>query len=123
MARGDERFLAERDQGPARRYARDYVDARRNLGEYFMIVALLAVLTGLSGIGVLTVFSSVFLYLLVIAVAIDSFLLRRRLIRLATEKFGAEKAAGVGTYGMMRALQLRRTRMPRPQVARGHYPS
>jgi len=123
LARGDERFLPARDQGAARRYARDYVDARRNLGEYFMIVALLAVLTGLSGIGLLTVFSSIFLYLLVLTVAVDSFLLRRRLNRLVTEKFGAEKASGVGTYGMMRALQLRRTRLPRPQVARGQYPS
>ena len=123
MVTGDDRFLPARDRGPARQFARDYVDARRNLGEYFMILAVVAILTGLSGIPAVTYLSSILIWALVVAVAADSFLLRRRLNRLATQKFGAEKASGVGTYGMLRALQLRRTRMPRPQVTRGQYPS
>jgi hypothetical protein len=42
--------------------------------------------------------------------------------RLTVAKFG-DKAAGAANYGTMRALQIRRTRLPRPQVSRGQYPT
>ena len=61
------------------------------------------------------------LYGAMAAVIIDSVLLRRRLKRETEQRFG-DKAAGAAGYGMMRALQYRRFRMPRPQVARGQYP-
>ncbi len=114
---GDERALPARDRGPARRFARDYVDRRRNAGEYFLYVALIAVV--LSFLRPTALIAMAVLYGMVIAVALDSFLLRRRVQRLATEKFGETAAAGTGTYAMMRALQLRRGRLPRPQVQRG----
>jgi Flp pilus assembly protein TadB len=119
---GDERHLPERDKGPARKFARDYVDARRGIGEYFLIFAV--VVLGLSVIPsrIVNVASIVLLYAVVLAVAVDSFLLRRRVGRLTVAKYG-DKAAGVGTYAMMRSLQLRRTRLPRPQVQRGQFPS
>ena len=44
-------------------------------------------------------------------------------VRLVTERHGPKEAAGVGTYGMMRALQFRRSRLPRPQVTRGQFPT
>jgi len=62
------------------------------------------------------------LYGMLLGVVVDSFLLRRKLISSTRQRFG-DKAAGVGFYGIMRALQLRRLRMPRPQVARGAFPS
>src|SRR5947208_3164032 len=37
---GDERHLPPRDAGPAKRLARDYVDARFTLGQIFFIVVL-----------------------------------------------------------------------------------
>jgi hypothetical protein len=120
-ASGDERFLAARDKGPARRYVRDYVDARRNLGEYFLPVALAALVLGLLPIPVARVLSLLLLYIMVILIAGDSFLLRRRVQRLADEKFG-DKATGAGTYGLMRSIQMRRSRMPKPQVQRGQFP-
>lgn len=114
---GDERHLPARDKGPAKRFARDYVDSRRNAGEYFLMVALLAVMTSLIRNPLATLVSMLVLYGTVLIVAVDSFVLRRRVQRLAAEKFGAD-AAGVGTYAMMRALQFRRGRLPRPQVQR-----
>jgi hypothetical protein len=119
---GDERHLPARDKGPARRFVRDHVDARRNAGEIFIPVALVILLASLVPVAVVVTGSLVALYTLVLAVVVDSILLRRRLTRLTVERFG-DKAAGAGTYGMMRALQIRRTRLPRPQVKRGQYPA
>src|SRR5699024_6116661 len=43
MVTGDDAHLPARDKGPVRRYIRDYVDARWNLGE-FMLPVMLVVL-------------------------------------------------------------------------------
>jgi hypothetical protein len=122
LASGDERYLPARDKGPARRFARDYVDARRNIGEYFLPVALVSVVVGVLNQPAARWISLLVLYVMVIAIAVDSFLLRRRVQRLADGRFG-DKAAGTGTYALMRALQFRRGRMPKPQVERGQFPA
>lgn len=123
MANGDERALPARDKGPVRRFVRDYVDARRNLGELFLPIALVSILIGFLGIPAAQVVSLLVLYAMVIAIAVDSFLLQRRIKRVTQAKFGDKGTAGVGMYGLMRALQLRRARMPKPQVQRGQFPS
>jgi Flp pilus assembly protein TadB len=116
---GDEAHLPARDKGPARRWARDYVDARRNVGEMFLPVAL--VVLGMSMVPRLQIPSMVLLYAALLAMIIDSFVLRRTLKRRTEERFG-DRAAGAAGYGMMRAMQMRRWRMPRPQVGRGEFP-
>jgi hypothetical protein len=114
---GDERYLPARDRGPARRYARDVVDSRRNVGEYFLFFALIAVvLSFLRPTALISIFVLYGVMLLVIA---DSVLLYRKVQRGATAKFGAAEAKGTGRYAVMRAVQLRRARLPRPQVERG----
>ncbi|MDQ1294781.1 MAG: hypothetical protein QG608_2666 [Actinomycetota bacterium] len=119
---GDEAHLPPRDQGPARRFARHYVDARRNLGEYFMPFALIVLFLSLIRIPMLQLAGLLLLYGTGLAVAIDCYRLRRRVNRLAAERFGERQAKGAGTYAMSRALQLRRSRLPRPQVERGEFP-
>ena len=123
MLAGDERYLNARDRGPVRRWVRDYVDARRNLIEYFLPVTLLLVVMSISRLPLLVVGSTVLLYAGVLVAGADVFLMRRKVVRLATEKFGADKAAGVGGYAMMRAMQMRRTRIPKPVVRRGEFPA
>lgn len=126
MAEGDERYLPMRDKGPARRFARDYIDSRRNLGEYFLPVAVVSLVLGMMNLPAVRIFSLILLYGFVLVVAIDSFLLRRRLQKQVDAKFAHRNVpgtAGAGTYGMMRSLQFRRGRMPKPAVARGEYPS
>ncbi|GAB6897848.1 DUF3043 domain-containing protein [Kineosporia succinea] len=126
MNRGDERFLPARDKGPARRYVRDYIDARRNIGEYFLPVALISLVMGMVNVPALRLVSLVVLYGFVLVVAVDSYLLRKRIQKKVDAKFEGRSgsgAAGAGTYGMMRALQFRRGRMPRPLVNRGEFPS
>ncbi|MFN8076250.1 MAG: DUF3043 domain-containing protein [Kineosporiaceae bacterium] len=123
LASGDERHLPDRDRGPARRWARDYVDARLNPGELFLPGALLFLLLGVVGRGTESVLlqfgGTLVFYGMFLMVIVDSVLLRRRVTKLATEKFGAEAGRGTGTYAMTRALQFRMTRLPKPQVKRG----
>jgi hypothetical protein len=123
MMAGDERYLNERDKGPVRRFVRDYVDARRNLVEYLMPVLLVSVVLSVSRVPVLQIASTVLLYTLVLVAVLDVLWLRRKVTRLATAKFGAAKVSGVGGYAMMRAMQMRFSRIPKPTVRRGQYPS
>ena len=113
---GDEKHLPLRDRGPAKRYARDVVDARRNVGEYFLYFALVAVV--LSFLRPTALISIVVLYAVMLAVIVDSVFLYRRVKRGATEKFGEAEAKGSGRYAVMRAVQIRRARLPKPQVER-----
>jgi DUF3043 family protein len=122
LAAGDERALPSRDRGPVRKYVRDYVDARRNLGEYFLPIALVSIMIGFVNAPQARLVSQLALYLMILLIIGDSVLLHRRIKRLTAAKFGDKGTAGASTYGLMRALQLRRARMPKVQVARGQYP-
>lgn len=121
---GDEAYLPARDKGPVRRYIRDYVDARRNVAEYLLPVMLIVL--ALSIVQNQTVFTvSVLLtWGTVGVVALDTALMWRRLKRGLVEKFGADQLPrGSWGYATLRAFQMRRQRMPKPQVGRGEYPS
>ncbi|WP_104165103.1 DUF3043 domain-containing protein [Arthrobacter sp. SX1312] len=118
----DERYLPLRDKGPNRRYIRQFVDARVNIGEFLMIAALVFVI--LSFFQSLAVQSAVLMafWVLIVAVIVDCVLLRRKLKKKLTEKFGSPNQGDLW-YGVTRALQLRRLRLPKPQVRRGQYPA
>lgn len=124
MLTGDETNMPARDRGKVRRYVRDYVDARWNLGEFFLpfsLVMVFAILvTGNDPVGALVTLA--ILYLVVLITVVDGFILSRLLNRRVREKFG-EVPRGVRMYGVVRAFQIRRSRLPRPQVKRGQYPS
>ena len=124
MLTGDEAHLPARDKGPERRFIRDYVDARWNVGE-FMLPVMLVVLA-LSFVrqswALLIVFVAVYGVLLVAVV--DAVLMWRKVKKRLVAKFGADHLPrGAAMYAVMRAFQMRRSRMPKPQVARGQYPS
>lgn len=119
---GDEKNLPVRDRGPAKRWVRDYVDARRSMGEYFLPVALVILVLSLIRNPVVALASVVLLYGMVLLVAVDCWLTYRKL-KVEVEKRFGDQGLGAARYGMMRMLQLRRARLPRPQVARGQYPA
>lgn len=126
MKSGDERYLPVRDKGPERRWIRDYVDARRNVGEYFLPVSLLGIVGILFASRNVYVYLGVLvlLYLGVIVSVVDAFLLARKLKRGLEAKFGAARIPrGYRMYGVARAFQLRRLRLPKPMVNRGQFPS
>jgi hypothetical protein len=119
---GEERYLPFRDKGISRRFIRDYVDARWNLGEFMMLAALVFVV--LSFIQDLTVQAVIMMafWVLIVAVVLDCLILRRSLRRRLSEKFGNPNPGDLW-YGVSRALQLRRLRLPKPQTRRGEYPA
>ena len=123
MVTGDESKMPPRDKGPIKRYIRDYVDARFSLGEALLPMMLLALL--LSFIKEVWALTTVFLLvygLLFMSIA-DVFFMWRKIKAGVAAKFGADAMpAGAMMYAVMRAYQIRRSRLPRPMIKRGEYP-
>jgi hypothetical protein len=120
MMAGDEAYLLPRDQGPVRRYARDIVDARRNLLGLFMPAALLLIFVML-GIPQVQLFVSPAMLVLMAIMAIDGILLARKVGNKVDIKFpdNTESRWKLGLYAAGRASQIRRMRAPKPMVNRG----
>ena len=120
---GDERFMAARDQGPQKRFARDFVDRRFMVGEFLMfaVFAFLILSLSLSKFPLVTVYVTFALWILVGLVAIDSFIMTRMLKKALVARFGSVER-GVMYYAVMRGMQFRKMRLPKPQVRRGEAP-
>ena len=122
MVTGDEKHLPPRDKGPVRRFVRDSVDVRFNLGEWLLPLML--------GVLVLSLFAAPWatyaflgVYLLIFVAILDAVLLWRRTKKKILERFGADtETRGLAMYTVMRCFQIRRTRMPKPMVERGGAP-
>jgi Protein of unknown function (DUF3043) len=124
MVTGDDTHLPARDKGPVRRHIRDYVDARWNLGEFLLPVMIVVLAISFMRVPWAFAVVSIGVYGLLVAAAIDSFLMWRRLRTRLVAKFGADHVGrGLGMYAAMRGFQMRRMRMPRPLVKRGAYPA
>ena len=132
LVSGDEKHLPARDAGPEKRFVRDVVDGRWNIGEFYLILALVAVgltlLPGLLGRSMeesaqVQVIATLVLWGTVVVCATDAFLLSRLLRRRLVERFGDDVVTkGKVSYGILRAFQIRRLRLPKPQVNRGQPP-
>jgi hypothetical protein len=124
---GDERYLPAKDRGPVRRYIRDHIDARRNLGEYFLPIAMVLLVLQLTLAQVnasLAVLALLLLYVFVIAMMVDVLFMWRTLKKKLVAKFGADAIPrGTTMYGVLRVFQLRRSRLPKAQVKHGQYPA
>jgi hypothetical protein len=121
MMSGEDRYLLPRDQGPVRRFVRDLVDARRNLLGVFMPSALGLTFFMLSVPPWLKFFTSPVMMVLIVIMLVDAIILCFKVRRRVKEKFpdSTENRWKLGIYAAGRAIQLRRTRVPRPQVERG----
>ncbi len=121
MMTGDEKYLPVRDKGPRRRFIRDTVDARWNIGEFMLPIMLIVLLLSFVRTNWALLLVFVLVYGLILVAIGDALLMWRRTRRRIEDKFGgAEK--GDAWYAIMRAFQMRRTRMPKPQVDRGQHP-
>lgn len=123
MLSGDEKHLPTRDRGPVRRYIRDYVDARWNLGEWLLPIMLVTLIVSYVRPTQTTLALSMMLYLIILFAIGDSMLTWRKMKKQLSEKYSPAELQGGGFYTFMRTFQLRRWRMPRAQVARGQFPT
>jgi len=124
MVTGDDAHLPARDKGPERRYIRNYIDARWSVGEIMLPVMLVVLLLSLVKTTWALTAVFVLVYGLVIVAIIDALLMWRRIKARLVTKFGAGKVpTGGAMYAIMRSFQIRPTRMPKPQVKRGDFPS
>lgn len=119
MMSGEERYLPERDKGPERRFLRDSVDARRTFGEFLLPTMLIVLALTFIPQDWARVASMVGAYGLIILTVLNSWMLWRSTKRAFTEAFGKAPAKGMGTYVVMRSLQMRGSRVPRPAVRPG----
>jgi hypothetical protein len=120
MKRGEEWALPRKDQGPVRGLARDYVDSRRTLSEYYLygvVVLLFALFIPAFHKNSLIVD---YIVLAILAVLLtEAFFIGRKVTRLAEQRYPGQSTRGIRFYAAMRGTQMRRLRMPAPRVKRG----
>ncbi len=122
LAGGDERYLPARDKGPVRKFARDFVDSRINVAEFFLPMAVVILVLSMVHVGALQSIGLLLWLLAIVLIIIDSVITSMRLRKQLAKRFPGEPARGAVAYALMRTLQMRRLRMPKPQVARGERP-
>lgn len=129
MQKGDINHMPKAERLPWRIYIRDYVDARFNLGEFFIPVAFVILIGSIFVTyqwPALALPLMVLMYVYLFAVIIDVVIMWRKLKKKLIEKFGEQSVAkGMrsGSYAWSRAIQMRRWRLPKPRyLKRGHWP-
>lgn len=120
---GDPAYFPRRDAGPVKAQVRDYIDRRRTVGEFFVPFAFVVLLLGLVNnptvqTAVVYVWTSVLL-LVVLDTILVGILLGRSLRKDFPDK---SERKGAVSYGVLRALQMRRFRIPPPRIKAGGKP-
>jgi hypothetical protein len=119
MMAGDESALLPRDRGPVKRAVRDYVDGRFNAGELFLPGAILILVLGFIRNIEVQRFSFLLWFALMLVIVIDLIVLVFGLRKHLLAKFEPAQTKGTNFYAIMRALQIRRLRVPKTTARPG----
>jgi hypothetical protein len=119
---GGERDLPARDQGPVRRFARDYIDSRFTVAEWFLPTAVLIMVLSVIPNPTVQLLSFDLWIVIIVGILVDSVRHGVGLRKQLREQFPDRSQKGAVPYALMRTLQMRRLRLPKPQVARGAKP-
>lgn len=122
LASGDERYLPARDKGPVRRFARDFVDSRLCVAEFFLPMAVIILVLSMVRVGALQSIALLLWLFVIVLIIVDSISIAIRLRKQLATRFPNERTKGAVAYALMRSLQMRRLRLPKPQVKRGERP-
>ncbi|MFI8228093.1 DUF3043 domain-containing protein [Streptomyces sp. NPDC085900] len=122
LAGGDERYLPARDKGPVRKFARDWIDSRFNVAEFFLPMAVVILVLSVVRVASLQNIALLLWLVVIVLIVLDSFVSGIRLRKALGERFPDHNRKGAVAYGLMRSLQMRRLRLPKPQVKRGERP-
>ncbi|GLZ80013.1 hypothetical protein Afil01_48200 [Actinorhabdospora filicis] len=125
LDRGDpafDKYHMPRDRGPERRLARDVVDSRRTISQWFFLIVLIVLVTSQPGMLpiVKTVSTGVWVFML-LAFILEATLTCRKVGKLVKERVpkSTVKKPGLYWYVCMRLIMVRKLRMPRPLVKPG----
>jgi DUF3043 family protein len=119
VRRGEEWALPLRDRGPVKALARDYVDSKRRVSEYYMYgLVVLLVLLFIRAPIVQTIVPLLVLAAVLI-MGIEGIFIGRKAKLLAAERLPGQSTRGLGLYSAMRALQIRKLRVPKPRIKPG----
>ena len=119
MKSGNERYLPARDQGKVRRFVRDRVDSRLCMAEFLLPLLLVIMVMTYSGRESLQGFANGLWSATILLVIVDTVYLMWRVKREAKQRFPDESTKGLTFYGILRSLQLRFMRIPKPNVKLG----
>jgi len=122
VRRGEEWALPVRDRGPVKALARDYVDSKRRISEFYMyglLGLLVLLLPPFSHIRITQTSVPLVVLAAVLIMAIEGVFIGRNVKRLAAERLPGQSTRGLALYSAMRALQIRRLRVPKPRVKPG----
>jgi hypothetical protein len=123
LAAGEERYLPVRDRGVQKRFVRDFVDSRFNIGEFLIPVMFLVIILTLFP-PMIQVYAMLLLWVFFGIAVLDAIWLGIQAKKRLAAKFGeASVERGVRWYAAMRAFQMRVLRLPKPQVKRGQRPA
>jgi hypothetical protein len=117
--RGDENALPLRDRGPEKKFVRNYIDARRSIGEYFLPVIGFVLVLSLIPVGAFAIAGIVIMYSVLLFSVVDGYFLSRKIKSEVAKRFPDKSTKGLGLYGWLRSTQMRRMRAPKPQVKAG----
>ncbi|TLS39924.1 DUF3043 domain-containing protein [Streptomyces montanus] len=122
LASGDERYLPARDKGPVRKFARNFIDSRFSVAEFFLPLAVVILVLSMVRIPQLQNIALLLWLLVIVLIVVDSIGIAIRLKKQLKERYPDESKRGAVAYALMRSLQMRRLRLPKPQVKRGERP-
>lgn len=122
LASGDERYLPARDKGPVRKFARDFIDSRFSVAEFFLPMAVVILALSLVRVGSLQNIALLLWLVVIVLIVLDSIVSGFRLRKGLAARFPDENRRGAVAYALMRSLQMRRLRLPKAQVKRGERP-
>ncbi|MGW4380836.1 DUF3043 domain-containing protein [Kitasatospora sp. NPDC004531] len=119
---GDEAALPARDKGPVKRYVRDFIDSRWAAAEFFLPYAVVVLVLSITKINTLQLLSTLLFMIFFVVVILDFVRIGFALRKGLAERFPNGDTRGAVMYGVMRTLQMRRLRLPKPMVKRGERP-
>ena len=131
MRTGDINNMPKSERLPWRVYIRDYVDARFNIGEFFIpvafgIIAVSIIFSATIQNAYASIIPLIVMYAYLIAIIADIALMWHTLKKKLIAKYGeacVAKGTRSATYAWSRAIQIRRWRIPKPRYPkRGHWP-
>ena len=122
LASGDERYLPARDKGPVRKFARDFIDSRFCIAEFFLPLAVVILVLSMVRVAQLQNVALLLWLFVIVMIVVDSIGIAIRMKKQLNARYPDETKRGAVAYALMRSLQMRRLRLPKPQVKRGERP-